>query len=264
MRYKFNCKGWRSEDRRYENKFKSKKSRRYSVEQLFDFCFDFGLLEGLALDLAVAFGVDQKFCAQEHHELAHIHFRDEDFFVALQNIAEIARQGIQIAQVDMADAVAFLAHGFHGGGDWSGCRTPGDDQQIARRIAFGNDFGNILRNPFDFFGAGANHVFVVQRLVVDVAGDVLLFDAADAMLEAGGAGNGPRAREGGRITLVREKAFGIRLKVHRNLRQFRDGGNLPRLGAVGEIAVGENNHWHHVFDGDTARFEGNPKTVAGR
>jgi hypothetical protein len=45
-----------SETRPYENKFKGN-GRRRLVEQLFDFCFDFGLLEGLALDLAVTFGV---------------------------------------------------------------------------------------------------------------------------------------------------------------------------------------------------------------
>ncbi len=58
-----------SETRPYEDKFNGKKParrRRYLVEQLFDFCFDFGLLEGLALDLAVAFGVHQEFCAQDH------------------------------------------------------------------------------------------------------------------------------------------------------------------------------------------------------
>jgi hypothetical protein len=58
--HKFNCNGWRSEDRRYNCNLKGKapaKRRRYLIEQLFDFRFDFGLLEGLALDFAVAFGI---------------------------------------------------------------------------------------------------------------------------------------------------------------------------------------------------------------
>ena len=72
-------------------------------------CFDFGLLEGLALNFVVALRVDQKFCAQEHDELAHVHFGDEDFVVALENFAEIFRQRIQMAQMNVADAAGPLA-----------------------------------------------------------------------------------------------------------------------------------------------------------
>ena len=38
-------------------------------------------------------------------------------------------------------------------------------------------------------------MLMIERFVIDVAGDVLLFEAADAMLEAGRAGNGPGTRE---------------------------------------------------------------------
>ncbi len=103
--------------------------------------------------------------------------------------------------------------------------TPGDDEQIAGRIAFGNDFRNILRDAGDFFGADADHVLVVERLVIDVAGDVLLFDAADAVFEAGSAGNGPGASERFRIALIRLKAFRDRF---RNAPEFRE--DLQRTG----------------------------------
>ena len=79
------------------------------------------------------------------------------------------------------------------------------------------DVRNILRDALYFFGARANHVLVIQWFVVDVAGDVLLFDAADAMFEAWSAGNGPGARESVRIALVWLKAFGICFKVHGDL-----------------------------------------------
>src|SRR6476646_8061878 len=100
-----------------------------------------------------------------------------------------------MAQVNVADAVAEFALGLDGGGDRAVGGAPGDDQQIAVGIAFGNDVWNVLRDGFDFGGADANHFFVIERFVIDVTGDVLLFEAADAVFEAGSAGNGPGARE---------------------------------------------------------------------
>ena len=41
-------------------------------------------------------------------------------------------------------------------------------------------------------------------------------------------------------------------------------GNLPRLRAVGEVSVGQNNHRHHVFHGDAAGFDGGPEAIARR
>ena len=74
-------------------------------------------------------------------------------------------------------------------------RAPRDNEQIAVGIASGNDVRDILDDGFDFCGANANHVFVVQRFVVDVASDVLFFEATDAMFETRRAGDGPRTRE---------------------------------------------------------------------
>ena len=47
------------------------------------------------------------------------------------------------------------------------------------------------------------HPVVVVRVVADVAGDVGLLEAADAVLEAGRAGHGPRPGERLRVALVR-------------------------------------------------------------
>ena len=85
--------------------------------------------------------------------------------------------------------------GLQRGGDGAVGRAPGDDQQIAIGVARRNHVGNVLNDGFDLGRAHANHFFVVQRLVVHVAGDVLLFQAADAVLEARRAGNGPGTRE---------------------------------------------------------------------
>jgi len=70
-KFKFNFNGWRS---RFAGpplppqlqRRRAGETPALLVQQLFDFCFDFGLLEGLALDFAVAFGVHQEFCAQDH------------------------------------------------------------------------------------------------------------------------------------------------------------------------------------------------------
>ena len=156
-----------------------------SCQNFFDFGFDLGLLERLALNFVVAFRVHEIFGAQNHDELAHVHFRDQHFPVALDHVAQVARQRIQMAQMHVADAVALCALRFERGGDRAVGGAPGDDQQIAVGIARGNDVGNVLGDGFHFGGAQAHHFFVVQRLVVHVAGDVLLFQAADAVLEPG-------------------------------------------------------------------------------
>src|SRR5882762_2094603 len=70
-------------------------------------------------------------------------------------------------------------------GNRSTGRAPGDDEQIAFQIAVGKHIGNLLRDRCDLRGPDAHHIFVVQRLIVDVASGVLLLEAADAMFEAG-------------------------------------------------------------------------------
>ena len=39
-------------------------------------------------------------------------------------------------------------------------------------------------------------------------------------------------------------------------RQLVDVGQQPRLGAVGQVAVGQQDHRRHVLDRDPHRFEG--------
>src|SRR6266481_4993960 len=119
-----------------------------------------------------------------------------------------------MAQMDVTDTVAQFALRFHGGGDGAVSGAPRYDQQIAFEVACGNDVRNVLDDGFDFCGANANHVFVVQRLVVDVASDVLFFQAADTVFETGSAGNCPRTRESVRIAAIRFEVHGIGRKFH--------------------------------------------------
>src|SRR5215831_5421613 len=108
-----------------------------------------------------------------------------------------------MAQVNVADTMALSAHGFYRGSDGAVRRAPGDDQEIAIRIAGGDDVGNVLRDCFNFCCAQANHMLVVERFVVDVTSHVLLFKAADPVFETGRAGNGPGPRKSFRIAAVR-------------------------------------------------------------
>ena len=100
---------------------------------------------------------------------------------------------------------------------------------------------------------------MVVGVVGDVAGDVGLLDAADAVLEAGGAGHGPRPGQG---LLVAQERVEDRLALGVDavgLAGELDGagragsstlGDAPRLGPVGEVAVGEQEHRGAVGRGD--------------
>src|SRR5579859_1942220 len=108
---------------------------------------------------------------------------------------------------------------------------------------------------------------MVERLVVDVAGNVLLFEATDAVLEPRSAGNRPRTRESFGIALVGQVAVrtvGFRCKLDREGGNFVDVGNPPGLGAVRKIAIRKNDHGNHVLNGDAAGFERSPKAITGR
>ena len=117
--------------------------------------------------------------------------------------------------------------------------APGNDEEITFGVAGGNNVGNILRDAGNFCGTNAHHVFVIQRLVVDVAGDVLFFESADAVLESAGAGDSPRAREGLGIALVGQKSFHGFREFNFEIGNFVQLGNQPGFGAVSEIAIGK-------------------------
>src|SRR2546421_650458 len=71
----------------------------------------------------------------------------------------------------------------YGGGDGPVGRAPAEDEsgRLAGRVVDG-DVGD--GDAVDLGLAGADHVVVVGRGVGDVAGAVLLLDAADAVLQA--------------------------------------------------------------------------------
>ncbi len=104
---------------------------------------------------------------------------------------------------------------------------------------------------------------MVQRFVIDVAGDVLLFQAADAVFEAGSSGNGPRARQRVRIAAVGFEVHGVGRKFHFEIRDGVEIGNAPGFSTVCQITVRKNNDRDHVFHGDARGFYCGPEAIAG-
>jgi hypothetical protein len=113
---------------------------------------------------------------------------------------------------------------------------------------------------------------VVVRVVGDVAGDVGLLDATDTVLEARGAGNGPRP--GQRLGVAQERvedglalgvaAVGLAGERDVQVGELVDTRDAPRLGPVGEVAVGEQDDRGAVCRGDPDRVEGGGESVGGR
>ena len=106
---------------------------------------------------------------------------------------------------------------------------------------------------------------------------VALLEAADAVLEPGGAGDRPRAGQRLRVAQVGPELRRVLAALARPTRgwcsvansgsivgQLVDLGDPPRLGAVGEVAVGEQHHRGAVGDRDPDRLDRGVEAVAGR
>src|SRR5690242_19896171 len=96
---------------------------------------------------------------------------------------------------------------------------------------------------------------VILRIVVNVAGDVLLLDAADAMLESRRARKRKRTRERFWVASVRHERRGIVRKLDLNLRQRLDRRNRPRLRTAREITVRQIKDRRHVFERESHGFD---------
>ncbi len=146
--------------------------------------------------------------------------------------------------------------------------TPTDDHDVGVGIAL--HLGRRIRvgDLGDALGPQVDHLRVVDRVVADVAGAVLLLDAADAVHQAGGAGDGPRAgqflvahvRPEDVLTVLVERVGGAG-EVDGNVGEVLDRGQQPRLGAVGEVAVRQQHHGCAVPHRDPHRLERRPEAV---
>lgn len=123
--------------------------------------------------------------------------------------------------------------------------------------------------PHDLGLAGADHEVVVGRVVGDVARAVLLLDAADTVLKTRRAGHRPRPGQGLRVALVGpehlgavgQRVVGAGRELDAQVREFVDLGNPPRLGAVGQVAVREQEDRGAVGQRDACRVDGRVEAV---
>ena len=143
--------------------------------------------------------VDEVLGAQQHRELAEVHLGDHHPVVALQHLAEVGRERVEVAQVGLGDVRAGVADPAgrrpRSGRRSSPSRAPGRLASPRRVVDLERrDDRRRCRRPWP--GAGADHEVVVGGVVGDVAVPVGLLEAADAVLEARRAGDRPRPGEG--------------------------------------------------------------------
>ena len=104
------------------------------------------------------------------------------------------------------------------------------------------------------------HGLVVGGVVADRPVSIGLLDAADAVLQARDARRGPRPGQRDLVSGVgverrpagRIDGIGARRERRVDRRQFLDVGQAPRLGTVGEVAVGQQDDRVAVGDGQAA------------
>jgi hypothetical protein len=218
-------------------------------------CFDdFAHLEGLALDLVQPACVDEELVAQDRAQLAAVQLRDHHAPVAAQQLADVRLQRVEIPQVQMADGSALRAELQRGLAQRAVRAAPADDQHVARRLAL--DFGGrqAVGDLVDLGLTREHHVLVVLRVVGDVPGDVFLLDPADPVLDAGGSRDRPRTHQP-LVAQERREIFGVGAEHGVDRLEVLEVGQVPRLGAVRERAVGQVRDGAHVLDREPHRFD---------
>ena len=159
---------------------------------------------------------------------------------------------------------AFLAHLLDRRCDRAKGRTPSEHQDLAVGIAVYLEWRNIRDRAIDLLLTQFDHQVMVLRIVIDVAGDVLLFDATDAVLKSGRAGQRPGTRQSLFVARVRHEVLRIGCELHFDAWQLLDCRHRPGFGAVGEIAVRQIENRNHVFEGEPHRLDGHVEAVGGR
>ena len=164
--------------------------------------------------------------------------------------------------------------------------APAQDEELAVGGAVHVLQGDMVGDAGDLSGAIHHHLVMVGRGVIDVAGILGFFDAADAMLQAGRARNGPGTSAlfitqvvfetiGGRFAIMPFPIFmavrgcgsgGFRFAVRMhdgNGGQVRHARNAPGFGTIGKVTVGEQNYRGHEFDRNAHGFLGHREAIAG-
>ena len=157
------------------------------------------------------------------------------------------------------------------GGDGGVGRAPAHQQELGvARLVVDLEERDVLGDAGDLVLAQVDHALVVDPVVGHVAAAVGLLEAADAVLEAGQSRGGPGAGQGLRIADVGPERLGpVLVDVVRRRGEVRlDGGEgvevgqPPRLGPVGQVAVGEHDDRRAVLDGQADGLDGDGEAVA--
>ena len=169
--------------------------------------------ERLALDLGEGDGVDQEACRGSAAPAGR------RFISGTRTRSKRARtsprlrgNGLRWRRCSVADLQALArAPAFTGAGDRAVGRAPAEHQQVAgrrRRRPRARGSSSAIRSTFSARSRVICSWFV--GVVGDVAGAVLLLEAADAVLEARRAGDRPGAGQGLRVAGVGLEALGLR------------------------------------------------------
>ena len=167
-----------------------------------------------------------------------------------------------MAQVGVGDGPAVGVQALDRRADGPVRRAPAEDEQVAARRAEDLERRDVVGDARDLGLAQELHGVVVVRVVADVARDVGLLQAADAVLEALGAGHGPRPGERVRVAQVGPEGRRVAGVGDRDVGQVGDVRDAPRLGAGGQEGVGQEHDRGHVLEGQPPGLDGHREAVA--
>src|SRR6266446_376592 len=100
---------------------------------------------------------------------------------------------------------AFALHLLDRRSDRTVSRSPAKHQDLSGLFAEHFHQRNISRRAIHFLLTQTDHQMVILGIIVDIAGDVLLLDAADAMLKSWSSRQGPRPSEGDFVARIRHE-----------------------------------------------------------
>ena len=220
-----------------------------------DRVLDLGDQERLARHLVERLCIDQELVAEHRLELPGVHFRHEDGVVTLEQRTKIRRHRPDVADVDVRDVTALGARTADSLMNRPEGRTPTDDHQLARGLA---EFDGLVghRDVRHLVAADFGHLLMVFGTVIDVPGADRLLDPADAVEQAGRAGLDPRTLQILVARIRQEATLGHFFEIlDRERRIARHVGDEPRLGRIGDIAIGQQHHRSHILDRDPHRLD---------
>ena len=174
----------------------------FASEQLFDLLLDLSDLEWLTLDLVQTDRFDQELAAYQKAQLARVQFWYEYLFVAFEHVLDVLREGAEVAEMRCGDRAATLLNTLHSRSNRSRGAPPTEYKNLALARTEHRQRWDIVGDPLYLFRADAHHVLMVDGVITDVSRNVLLLEAADAMLEAGRSGYCPRSCQRLRVALV--------------------------------------------------------------